>query len=473
MKSSIFFTLFLIFSHAVNAQKNWSLQDCFDHALQNNINIKQIELSEELATNDFKQSKYNMYLPNISANISESFNFGNSIDPTTYQFVNSATDATRFSLNASYNIFEGLSKLNAIKASKDKLAATEFEIEELKDNTKIAITNLYLQIVIANEVLGIAKENLNLTQNQYKNTKALVDAGILARGSLLDIDAQLAQNEFNVINAENGLEKTMNQLKLLLQLDPYSDFRIQQINMDSEVEFLDEDPQSVAQNAIAVLPSIKGATFRMNAAQNDLKTAKGSLWPTLSVSAFVGTNYFSAAQEISSYTTVQNPLILTDNNTGNIFSTSIPSQSPNFKNTSFGKQLENNLTENISLNLSIPILASWQRRTAIANAKLNVIKTELDIDSKKQQLNEDVFNAYTDLRMAFKKYKATERNITASNEAYSYANEKYKAGMLNALEFETARNRKIAAQADQVQAKYEYFFRKVILNYYKTGELAF
>ena len=247
---------------------------------------------------------------------------------------------------------------------------------------------------------------------------------------------------------------------------------IEQIEMDSKIDFLDENPQSVAQNAYAVLPTMKGATMRMNAAQNDLKTTKGSLWPTLSVSAFIGTNYFSAAQEVGSYTTIQNPLILKGDN-GDIFSTSIPSQSPNFVATPFGKQLENNLSENISLNLSIPILASWQRRTAIANAKLNVIKTELDIDSKKQQLDQDVFNAYTDLRLAYKKYKATERNITASEEAYNYANEKYKAGMLNSLEFETARNRKMAAQADQVQSKYEYFFRKVILNYYKTGELAF
>lgn len=471
MKSSIFFTLFLALSSTAWAQKAWSLEDCFEYALENNISIKQIELSEELASNDLKQSKYNMYLPNISGNISESFNFGNSIDPTTYQFVNSATNSTRFALNGSYNIFEGLSKLNAIKANKDKLAATEFEIEELKDNTKIAITNLYLQIVIANEVLTLAKENLSLTQNQFNNTKALVDAGVLARGDLLDIDAQLAQNEYNVITAENGLEKTINQLKLLLQLDPYESFGIQQIEMDNEIAFLDEDPQNVAQNAVSVLPSIKGATMRMNAAQNDLKTTKGSLWPTLSVSAYVGTNYFSAAQDITGYSTVSNPLVI--NIGGTDVPVDIPSQSPNFSPTPFGKQLGNNLSENITLNLSIPILASWQRRTAIANAKLNVIKTELDIDSKKQQLNEDVFNAYTDLRLAFKKYQATARNITASEEAFNYANEKYKAGMLNALEFETAKNRKIAAQADQVQAKYEYFFRKVILNYYKTGDLAF
>lgn len=466
---SIAFTLVLGLS--LNAQKIWTLQDCFDYALQNNISVKQIELSNQLAQNDLKQSKLNLYLPNINANISESFNFGNSIDPTTYQFVNSATNSTRFAINGSYNIFEGLMKLNTVKANKDKLAATESEVEELKNNTKLAITNLYLQIIIAKEVTGIAKENKTLTQSQYKNTKALVDAGVLAKGSLLEIDAQLAQNELNILNAENTLEKALNQLKQLLQLDPYKSFEIETVAMDDNLSLSADEPQKIATDAMNILPQMKSAELRLNAAKNDLKTTKGSLWPTLSVSAYVGTNYFSAAQEVESYNTTTTPLDITI--AGNPVTIGFPNQSPNFKNTAFGKQLENNLSENISLNLAIPILASWQRRTAIANSKLNVIKSELDIDSKKQQVNEDVFNAYTDLKMAYNKFIATEKNITASNEAYKYADEKYKAGLLNSLEFETAKNRKLSAQADQIQAKYEYFFRKVILNYYKTGEIAF
>lgn len=466
---SIAFTLVLGLS--LNAQKVWSLQDCFDYALQNNISVKQIELSNQYAQNDLKQSKLNLYLPNINASISESFNFGNSIDPTTYQFVNSATNSTRFGINGSYNIFEGLMKLNTVKANKDKLAATESEVEELKNNTKLAITNLYLQIIIAKEVTSIAKENKTLTQSQYKNTKALVDAGVLAKGSLLEIDAQLAQNELNILNAENTLEKALNQLKQLLQLDLYKSFDIETIPMDDNLSLSADEPQKITNDALSILPQMKSAEYRLSAAKNDLKTTKGSLWPTLSVSAYVGTNYFSAAQEVESYNTSTTPIDITI--AGNPVTIGFPNQTPNLKNTAFAKQLENNLSENIAINLAIPILASWQRRTAIANSKLNVIKSELDIDSKKQQVNEDVFNAYTDLKMAYNKFVATEKNIAASNEAYKYADEKYKAGLLNSLEFETAKNRKLSALADQIQAKYEYFFRKVILNYYKTGEISF
>lgn len=471
MKNLLITAFLVLISLNINAQKVWSLEDCFEHALKNNISLKQMALSQQLAQNDLKQSQLNLYLPNLNASISESFNFGNSIDPTTYQYTNSTTNSTRFAINGSYNIFEGLMKINTVKANKEKLSATDFEVEELQNNTKIAITNLYLQIIIAKEIVNISKENETLTKNQFKNTKALVDAGVLAKGSLLDIDAQLAQNELSILNAESNLEKASNQLKLLLQLDPYESFEIADVSMDENLNYTIDQPKEIASNAASILPQMKGAEFRLNAAKYDLKTSKGSLFPTLSVSAFVGTNYFSAAQDISGYTTVKNPIDLEIG--GTPVSVNFPSQQPNFEPTPFGKQMGNNLSENISLNLAIPILASWQRRTAIANAKLNVIKTELDIDSKKQQLNEDVFNAYTDLKLAYKKYQATERTITASDEAFKYADEKYKVGMLNALEFETAKNRKIAAQAEQVQAKYEYFFRKVILNYYKTGDLAF
>ena len=215
-----YLTIFLtIFSGVLQAQKTWSLQDCFVYAIENNISIKQIELSKNFAENSVIQSQVALYLPNVNANVNESFNFGNSIDPTTYQFVNRNTNTTSFGLNASYGLFEGLTKINRLNANKENLSATEHEIEEVKNNIKIYITNLYLQIIIANEALSISKEKIGLTQNQYKNAKALVTAGVQARGVLLDVEAQLANDELSILNAESNVEKALSQLKLLLQLD--------------------------------------------------------------------------------------------------------------------------------------------------------------------------------------------------------------------------------------------------------------
>ncbi|MGB1018727.1 MAG: TolC family protein [Chitinophagales bacterium] len=469
-KFTFLFAFSLFFTASGFAQKTWTLQDCFDHAMQNNISVKQVELSKDLAQNNLRQSKMNIYLPNINAGVTQSFNFGNSVDPTTYQFVNSATNSTRFSLSLNYNLFEGLTRINSIKANKEKLSASEFEIEELKNNTKLLITNLYLQIVVANEVLELNRENKKLTQNQFNNTSALVDAGIVAQGAVLDIKAQLAQNDLDILNAENTLEKTLNQLKLLLQLDPYEAFGIAEIDVPENLVIGELNPEKINQSALNTLPQIKAADLRLKAAEFDLKATKGSLLPTLSLSGFVGTNYFSAAQEVTSTQTVNNPINVDIGGTPVVVN--FPSEQPVFSKTNFGKQLGNNLSENISLSLNIPILGAWQRRTAISNAKLNVLQSTLEIDVKKQQLNQDVFTAYTDLRMAYNRYEVTKSSIEATTLAYDYANEKYRAGLLNALEFETARNRKIAAKANQVQAKYEYFFRKIILDYYQTGTLS-
>ncbi|MGB0885136.1 MAG: TolC family protein [Chitinophagales bacterium] len=469
-KFTFLFAFSLFFTASGFAQKTWTLQDCFDHAMQNNISVKQVELSKDLAQNNLRQSKMNIYLPNINAGVTQSFNFGNSVDPTTYQFVNSATNSTRFSLSLNYNLFEGLTRINSIKANKEKLSASEFEIEELKNNTKLLITNLYLQIVVANEVLELNRENKKLTQNQFNNTSALVDAGIVAQGAVLDIKAQLAQNDLDILNAENTLEKTLNQLKLLLQLDPYEAFGIAEIDVPENLVIGELNPEKINQSALNTLPQIKAADLRLKAAEFDLKATKGSLLPTLSLSGFVGTNYFSAAQEVTSTQTVNNPINVDIGGTPVVVN--FPSEQPVFSKTNFEKQLGNNLSENISLSLNIPILGAWQRRTAISNAKLNVLQSTLEIDVKKQQLNQDVFTAYTDLRMAYNRYEVTKSSIEATTLAYDYANEKYRAGLLNALEFETARNRKIAAKANQVQAKYEYFFRKIILDYYQTGTLS-
>ena len=464
----IFLTMF---SGALQAQKAWSLQNCFDYAIKNNISIKQIKLSKNYAENAVKQSKIALYTPLANASVNESFNFGNSIDPTTYQFVNSNTNSTSFGINASYGLFEGLSKINTLKANKQNLSATEYEIEEVKNNIKIYITNIYLQIIIAGDVLAISKEKISLTQNQYKNSKALVDAGVRARGFLLDVEAQLANDELSVLNAESNLEKALNQLKLSLQLDPYEPFGIREVDVSKELEELAVNPKSIASSAMEVMPQIKAVEFRRKAAEYDLKTAKGSLYPSLTLSGNVGTRFFSEAQNITGSETIQT--VTNFEIAGTPIAATFNNESPTFSKTPFFHQLENNLSESISIGLNIPILGGWQRRTSIANAKINILKSDLDLEAKRNTINEEVFNAYTDMQLAQKRYQATAKSTQASNLAYDYANEKFKAGIMNSLEFETAKNRKISAEANEIQAKYDLFFKKLILDYYETGELKF
>lgn len=463
--------LFATIAFSSNAQKTWSLQECFNYAFDHNISIKQISLSQEFAKNTLKQSEMNLYLPMANGSISESFNFGNSVDPTTYSFINSNTNSTRFGINASYGILEGLSKINTLKANREKLSATELEIEEVKNNIKLYITNLYLQIIIANDILKIAKQKQVLTQNQFNNSKALVEAGVSAKGVLLDIEAQIANDELSVLDSENNLEKAINKLKLLLQLNPYQSFSIQEINIEKELEFASLNPQNTVTKALEVLPQIKAAEYRQKAAEYDLKIAKGSLYPSLNISGSIGTNYYSEAQHKTGSKIINSTIYA--ELLGFQIPLNVPQEVPSFSKTPFMKQLGNNLSESVTLSLNVPILGGWQRKTAIENAKLNILKTQLDLEEKKNKINEDVFTAVTDFRLAQKRYLVTQKSIKAADEAYLYANEKFKAGILNSLELETSKNRKINAEANLLQAKFDLFFKKMILDYYETGELKF
>lgn len=466
------FLFFFIFLYSFsNSQKIWTLEDCINHALQNNINIKQSELNASIAKNNLLQSKMDLYSPLINAGISHNFNFSNSVDPLTFQFVTQNTQSTVFSLNANYSVFEGMSRVNNIQADKNDKNATAMEIEEVRNNTRILITNLYLQNLIAQEVLQIAKERQKLTATQMNNTKELVKAGILARGDLLEVEAQIANDELSVVNAENNLERVANQLKTALQISPFEPFAIAKVSLDEDPQNQSLNPQLIVNNALLNMPNIKGAEYRLMGAESRLKASKGSLSPSISVTGRVGTNYFSLAQEQVDVNNLGRVPIGTVGASGPLVFSANEINQPVFGKINYGNQLSNNLNEAVSINLNVPIFSKWQRMIAVDNAKISVVNAQYNIENKKNQLQEESYNAYTDMKAAVKRYESANKSMLASLEAFKYAEEKYKAGLLNSLEFETVKNRMIATQADLIQAKYEFAFRKMIVNFYQTGTL--
>jgi outer membrane protein len=463
--------LLLLFSFVAKAQKEWTLEECINHALEKNINIKQSELNASIAKNNLLQSKMDLYSPLVSAGVSHNFNFSNSVDPLTFQFVTQNTQSTVFSLNGNYSIFEGMSRINNIEANKHDMNATAMEIEEVKNNTKLLITNLYLQNLIAQEVYQISKERQKLTQNQMTNTQELVKAGVLARGDLLEVEAQKANDELAVINAENNLERVSNQLKTALQISPFEPFSIAKISLEQNPQNELLNPQLVVSNSLQNMPNVKATKYRLLSAENRLKAARGSLSPTLSISARIGTNYFSLAQQQSGSTNLGRVPVGTVGQGGPLVLSLNEINQPNFERIGYGEQLNRNTNESLSLNFNVTIFGKWQRMIAIDNAKINILNAQYSIENKKNQLQEESFNAYTDLKAAAKRYDAANKNMSASLEAFKYAEEKYKVGLLNSLEFETVKNRLTSTQADFIQAKYEYAFRKMIFDFYQTGTL--
>lgn len=471
MNKFIGIILSFILTQIASAQTAWSFQECVDYALANNINVNQSKLNLDYAANTVLQNKMDIYTPNVNATVTEGFNFANSINPLTYQFVTQNTNSTSMGLYIDFSIFEGLSRLSNLKASELDLNATQLEQLELENNTKLSLANFYLNALLAKEALQIAKDQNKLTLNQYKNTLALVQAGMLAEGDKYEVEAQLANDELNIVNAENNLENALNQIKFLLQLDPFLPFDIENFSaLDLSIDEQVVSAENLAQRAVQNLPNIKASELRLESAMKDLKAAKGSLSPSLSVSAYLGSNYFSASQQQVGEENITTPIGFVSGSSDVVLSSF---NQPIFGDKPFSNQIADNFNQNVRINLSIPIFGKWQRMIAIDNAKLNIIKTSYDVELKKSALQQDVFNAQTNLKAAAKKYSANLQNREAASLAYNYATEKYRVGVINNYEFETAKNRFIAAQTSVVQAKFEYLFRKMIADFYLTGELEF
>jgi outer membrane protein len=469
MKKLLFFGLLSVFVFQTMAQKAWSFDDCVQHAIQNNIQIQQNKLNVELASNNVLQGKMGLYTPNINANITEGFNFANSVDPLTYQFIQQSTNSTTLGLFLDFSLFEGFSRIQNLRADNLTLDAAQLEQTELENNTKLSIANFYLNVLLANEALQIIKEQQILTQNQYNNTKELVKAGVLAAGDQYEVEAQIANNELNLVNAEINLENALNQLKLVLQLNPFEDFIVEGLIVDAiDVEQDFEFNENTSQFALNNLPNLKSAQLRIQAAQQQLKATKGSLSPSLSFSAYLGSNYFSAAQQQVGSSQITTPIGIVSG-TNQLVLTSY--EQPVFGDKSFGQQVGDNFNQNIRLNLSIPIFGKWQRMIAIDNAKLNVLKSSLDLQSKTNSLQQEIFTAQSNVKAASKKYLANQKNLEAASVAFTYAEEKFKVGIINSYEFETVKNRLMTAQTNLVQAKFEYVFRKMMANFYETGTL--
>lgn len=358
-----------------------------------------------------------------------------------------------------------------LKASALELDATQLDRMELENSTRLIIANNYLNAMLAKEALQIAKEQSVLTQNQYRNTLELVKVGVLAKGDQYEVEAQMANDEVNVITAENNLELALNQIKFVLQLDPFQEFDIvgladTEVNVDANMT----DVAILAEKAVNLLPNVKSAELRKRAAEFQLKAAKGSLAPTISVSGYLGSNYFSAAQQQVGENTVTTPIGFVSGSNDLVISSF---QQPVFGDKSFGMQVGDNFNQNVRINLNIPIFGKWQRMVAISNAKLAIKQSEYEIQNKQNTLNQDIFNAQTNLKAAAKQYIASEKSLEAAGIAFSYAEEKFKFGVINTYEFETAKNRLLTAQTNMAQAKFEYLFRRAIIEFYETGELRF
>jgi outer membrane protein len=357
-------TIFLAGSFAANSQNVWSLQKCIDYALENNIQIKQQQLNTRYYENQVSQAKSNR-LPNLNAQIGNDNSFGRSLTyDNTYKNVNSSSLQGGVSTNLT--VFDGFQLSNTIDKQELDFQATLKDLQKAKDDIMLNIAAIYLEILFAEELALIAEAQLEVTQQQIDRTQQLVDAGSLAKGSLLEIQAQLAREELQLVNDKNNVQISYLTLFQLLELPIAESFIIEKpVLPEIQANLSMANSIDVFNNAMNARPEIQAAQLRVKSAEKDLEIAKGNYYPSLTFNA----NYYNLYN--NKYTNISG------------------------EDIAFSDQLKNNGRSSLGVTLGIPVFNRFQVRNGVSNAELQISDYQYRLQTVSNALRKEIEQAYT------------------------------------------------------------------------------
>ncbi|MFR9165338.1 MAG: TolC family protein [Dysgonomonas sp.] len=422
------------------AQTKWTLRQCIDYAIENNITVKQQEIIVENSKIDLSTSK-NSRLPDLNASLNQSFNFGQSTDYTTNITRMNNTSGARFSVESTMPLFTGLRIPNERKMNELNLKSAIEGLNKIKDNMELQVTSYYLEVLFKKEILKAYQEQAELTSQQVEKTQTLVDAGKVALSQLYDIKAQLAKDELNVTNANNDLILSLLDLAQALNLEDYDGFDITEPSLGDVIAQNQSSILPVSQiyqTAIAVKPHVKEAEYDIESSKKSLKVAQSGYYPKLNF----GIGYGTSAQRVYG---VNNP--------------------------DFSTQIKDNGSEYISFSLSIPLFNRFQTRNQVRAARFKIQSNQLALDNVKLNLYKDIQQAYQSAVSAQAKFVSTGKAYDAAAEAYKYAQDRYAVGKSTVYEFSEAQTKLLTSKSEQIQAKYDFLFRAKILDFYRGVEI--
>ena len=425
----------MMLSTTLFSQEKWSLEKCIRYAQENNLQIKQQQLAIQQAQNELRASKME-YIPSVNASMSHNMSWGRSVNLNDLEIIeNQMSQSTSMNFSASLPLFEGMRKQNSVKSNLKQLEIAGTNVEKLKDDISLSVTQSYLQVLLAYEIEKTAAESLNSVKLQVERCRILVEAGSQPYSSQLELEAQLANENVQVVSAKNNVGTSLLALAQLLDIEDYTTFNIEIPNISSlELAPTLCDIDEIYLNALQ-LPRIKGDELSLEQSKLQYKIQKGAALPTISFNAGYGT-YFSDNQE-----------------------------------TAFFQQFNNNRNPSVGFGLSIPIFNNLRNSTSVKNARLNVKQSELQLKISKQNLFKDIQQAYNEALASYEKMKAAKENMTSAKESFRYTQEKFDAGILNGTDYTVAKTNLFKVESEYLQSKYQYIFQQKVLDYYMNTPL--
>jgi outer membrane protein len=446
------------------AQPVWTLERCFDHALSNNLHIKQQEYAEERTRNDLRQSYANLF-PNLNAISQQGYNYGRTIDPFTNEFATESVAFQRMYASSGVTLFAGFQNINNIRLHLAQNTAFRYDTERMQNDIILSIASAYLQILYYKDMVEVTRQQLEVMEQQVARTRIMMEGGTVARGAMLEIEAQAAQERLNLLNMENNLNLAYLELIHLLDLDPGEPFTIERPDLEVGEEFLFRDPSVVLDQAMGIEPSVMAAGQRIRMAESGLAIVRGEQSPRLSFGASYGTGYSGAARrQVGSESTGQFTEIgRTASNEAVVRELTMPI----YERISYRDQIKENMNQAIQLELYIPIFNRLQTRRRIQNARIDLETARVGYEITRNNLTKTIEQAHADATAAYQRYLATTKSQEAFRESFKDSEQRFNLGMISTVEYNEAKARLARSEADALQAKYQYIFSARILEFYQ------
>lgn len=451
-----------------NEKKTYNLEQCIEIALENNFFLQQSKARYIQSKENLLQTRA-MHLPSLNGSGNVAYNFGRRIDPFTNQFAESRVLSQNYSLSSNLNLFSGFSAINNSKAAANDIKAVEKGLERSANDLALNIAESYLQVLVNTELYEFSNLSLLISRSQVDRTKQLYESGRVARGDLLQSEAQLANDELTMIQAKNTLELAYMNLAQSMGLADAESFQIFKPDFSNQaVEMISSNAKIIYEKALAGQPVIKQAEFQLRSADYIFKSARGRRSPSISMFGAIGTGYSELARRQIGSTTV-NTFIGTIN--GQDIFIDVPS--PIFEQTPFRNQLDQNFNRTIGFTLSVPIFNAFQTRNSISSARVNREIARLQLEIEKQQLQRSVYSAYLEARTAYERFLFSEKLQKANQEAFDYMQQRFDVGLVNAVEMNVIKNQMSRSAADLIIAKYQFIMRTKVLDFYMGKTLTF
>lgn len=440
----IIFTLsFILASLAASAQetREWTLRQCIDYALDNNITVKQQDVTRRQNEVQLSTAK-NSRLPDLNASASQNWSFGRGLtSENTYS--NQNTSSTSLSLGTTVPLFTGFRIPRTIELNKLNLEAATADLAKARDDISVQVAQAYVQILYDLELRDVAQRQIDIDSMQVERLREMYRTGKASGVEVAQQEATLAQSRLTLTQADNDYRLALLSLAQLLELPSPEGFAIVRPDVDG-INVSGADalplPDEIFQEAMAFKPEVKAEILRLKGSETNIKIAQSALWPTLSLSAGLGSNYYKTS---------------------------------GFDTESFGRQMKNNFSQYIGLSLSIPIFNRFETRNNIRTARLNMETQQLQLENVKKTLYKEIQQAYYNAVAARAQYASSNEATKSNKAAFDLMAAKYEYGKANITEFNEAKNNWLKAESDLARAKFEYMYDTSLIDFYRGRQLDF